>query len=113
MSGAKREFVVLLFPSTPDPRPSCPSARDIRPSLLGGQAKGGIDKAPNSPKMVGMEIIPRIMESRIRQALQRQKSVLLLGPRQTGKTTLLKPLQPDLLLAPRTRKDSPSRRQGC
>ena len=48
--------------------------------------------------MVGMEIIPRIMESRIRQALQRQKSVLLLGPRQTGKTTLLKPLQPDLLL---------------
>ena len=45
-----------------------------------------------------MEIIPRILESRIRQALQRQKSVLLLGPRQTGKTTLLKPLQPDLLL---------------
>jgi predicted AAA+ superfamily ATPase len=38
------------------------------------------------------------MESRVRQALQRQKSVLLLGPRQTGKTTLLKPLQPDLLL---------------
>lgn len=45
-----------------------------------------------------MEILPRIMESRVRQALQRQKSVLLLGPRQTGKTTLLKPLQPDLLL---------------
>lgn len=34
----------------------------------------------------------------MRQALQRQKSVLLLGPRRTGKTTLLKPLQPDLLL---------------
>ena len=45
-----------------------------------------------------METIPRIMESRVRQALERQKSVLLLGPRQTGKTTLLKPLQPDLLL---------------
>jgi len=64
----------------------------------GGQVNGGIDKAPNSPKMVGMEILPRIIESRIRQALQRQKSVLLLGPRQTGKTTLLQPLQPDLLL---------------
>ena len=38
------------------------------------------------------------MEFRVRQALERQKSVLLLGPRQTGKTTLLKPLQPDLLL---------------
>jgi uncharacterized protein len=48
--------------------------------------------------MEGMEILPRIMETRIRQALQRRKSVLLLGPRQTGKTTLLKPLQPDLLL---------------
>ena len=48
--------------------------------------------------MVGMEIFPRIIESRIRQVLQRQKSVLLLGPRQTGKTTLLQPLQPDLLL---------------
>ncbi len=30
--------------------------------------------------------------------MDRQKSVLLLGPRQTGKTTLLEPLQPDLLL---------------
>ena len=69
-----------------------------RHSLLGGEAKGGIDNAPNSPKMAGMEMLPRIIESRIRQALQRQKSVLLLGPRQTGKTTLLKPLQPDLLL---------------
>jgi predicted AAA+ superfamily ATPase len=48
--------------------------------------------------MVGMEILPRIMESRIRRVLQRHKSVLLLGPRQTGKTTLLEPLQPDLLL---------------
>ena len=45
-----------------------------------------------------METLPRVMEFRVRQALERQKSVLLLGPRQTGKTTLLKPLQPDLLL---------------
>ena len=45
-----------------------------------------------------MKILPRIIESRVRRALERQKSVLLLGPRQTGKTTLLGPLEPDLLL---------------
>lgn len=59
---------------------------------------GLIDNAPNSPKMEHMKILPRIIESRVRQALERQMSVLLLGPRQTGKTTLLEPLQPDLLL---------------
>ena len=48
--------------------------------------------------MERMKIIPRIIESRLRQALERQKSVLLLGPRQTGKTTLVESLQPDLLL---------------
>jgi len=42
--------------------------------------------------------IPRIIESRLRQALERQKSVLLLGPRQTGKTTLVEALKPDVLL---------------
>ena len=45
-----------------------------------------------------MKIIPRIIESPLRQALARQKSVLLLGPRQTGKTTLVEALKPDLLL---------------
>lgn len=45
-----------------------------------------------------MPFIPRAIEARLREALQRQKSVLLLGPRQTGKTTLLAPLKPDLLL---------------
>ncbi len=45
-----------------------------------------------------MTNIPRIVESRVRQALERQKSVLLLGPRQTGKTTLVQTLKPDLLL---------------
>lgn len=45
-----------------------------------------------------MKIIPRIIESRLRRALERQKSVLLLGPRQTGKTTLVETLKPDLLL---------------
>jgi hypothetical protein len=45
-----------------------------------------------------MKTIPRIVESRVRHAPDRQKSVLLLGPRQTGKTTLVKTLKPDLLL---------------
>ena len=75
-----------------------PLVLTLDPSLLRGQADDRIVNAPNSPKMERMEILPRIMEPPIRQALQRQKSVLLLGPRQTGKTTLLKPLKPDLLL---------------
>ena len=48
--------------------------------------------------MEHVSILPRIMASRLRGALARGKSVLLLGPRQTGKTTLLAPLRPDLLL---------------
>jgi len=60
--------------------------------------KRRIDNAPNSPKMERMTIIPRIIESRLGRALERQKSVLLLGPRQTGKTTLVETLKPDLLL---------------
>jgi predicted AAA+ superfamily ATPase len=48
--------------------------------------------------MEHMKLISRSIESRLRQALARQKSVLLLGPRQTGKTTLVESLQPDLLL---------------
>ncbi len=45
-----------------------------------------------------MKTIPRAIETRLRRALERGKSVLLLGPRQTGKTTLLEPLGADLLL---------------
>ena len=45
-----------------------------------------------------MDLLPRLLEPRLRRVLQRQKSALLLGPRQTGKTTLLQPLEPDLLL---------------
>lgn len=48
--------------------------------------------------MERMTFVARTVESRLRQALARQKSVLLLGPRQTGKTTLLRQLRPDLLL---------------
>ena len=68
-------------------------------AALGGAWRSlAIDDAPNSSKMERMKIIPRIIESRLRQALARQKSVLLLGPRQTGKTTLVEALKPDLLL---------------
>jgi len=45
-----------------------------------------------------VKTIPRIIGPRLRRALERQKSVLLLGPRQTGKTTLVEALKPDLLL---------------
>jgi hypothetical protein len=48
--------------------------------------------------MERMSFLTRSVEKRLRQALARQKSVLLLGPRQTGKTTLLQQLQPDTLL---------------
>jgi predicted AAA+ superfamily ATPase len=48
--------------------------------------------------MERMANIPRIVEPRVRHVLDRQKSVLLLGPRQTGKTTLVQTLEPDLLL---------------
>jgi predicted AAA+ superfamily ATPase len=43
-------------------------------------------------------VVPRILEPGLRKLIAREKSALLLGPRQTGKTTLLQALQPDLLL---------------
>lgn len=46
-----------------------------------------------------MEYIPRLQESRIGEILKRNKSVLLLGPRQTGKTTLLHRLKADLFIS--------------
>jgi predicted AAA+ superfamily ATPase len=54
-----------------------------------------------------MKYITRRVESEIRRHLERGKSVLLLGPRQTGKTTLLERLAADLrvsLVAPRVRQ---------
>lgn len=43
------------------------------------------------------KFIPRLLEKNILQALKRKKSVLLLGPRQTGKTTLIKEqIKPDI-----------------
>ncbi len=44
-----------------------------------------------------MTYIHRIIEKNIRHALQRGKSILLLGPRQTGKTTLIEEqIHPDI-----------------
>jgi len=54
-----------------------------------------------------MEFILRQIEKRFQKALARKKSVLLLGPRQTGKTTLVKSLDADLyinLARPSTRQ---------
>ncbi len=45
-----------------------------------------------------MTLITRKIETRLKKALDRGKSVLLLGPRQTGKTTLVKSLNPDLYI---------------
>lgn len=45
-----------------------------------------------------MDFINRKTEERMKKALARKKSILLLGPRQTGKTTLVKSLQSDLYI---------------
>lgn len=46
-----------------------------------------------------MRPIERKITTRILSALKREKSILLLGPRQTGKTTLLRELPSDLTLS--------------
>ena len=46
-----------------------------------------------------MEYIRRLQEPRIERALKRNKSILLLGARQTGKTTLLQRLKSDLSIS--------------
>jgi predicted AAA+ superfamily ATPase len=45
-----------------------------------------------------MQVLPRIVDRQLRQALRRGKSVLLLGPRQTGKTTALGQLKPEVVV---------------
>ena len=45
-----------------------------------------------------MNFISRQIEKRFKRALDRKKSILLLGPRQTGKTTLVKSLKTDLYI---------------
>jgi predicted AAA+ superfamily ATPase len=49
--------------------------------------------------MEPMEYIPRALEAELRRQLGRGKSALLLGPRQTGKTTLLSRFPADLTLS--------------
>src|SRR3989338_2677438 len=49
--------------------------------------------------MEPMKYIKRLLEEDIRHALHRNKSVLLLGARQTGKTTLTQRFNPDLLIS--------------
>jgi predicted AAA+ superfamily ATPase len=46
-----------------------------------------------------MQYISRALEEKIGRALRRHKSVLLLGPRQTGKTTLLRQFKSDLSIS--------------
>lgn len=48
--------------------------------------------------MVSMLTIERFQKDKIKRILSRKKSVLLLGPRQTGKTTLIKSLKYDLYI---------------
>ena len=53
-----------------------------------------------------MSYIFRKVEGKVKESLERQRSVLLIGPRQTGKTTLVNQLSPDhyiSLLRPETR----------
>lgn len=46
-----------------------------------------------------MDYIPRMLENQIQEAVKRKKSVLLLGARQTGKSTLLKQLTNQLKIS--------------
>ena len=46
-----------------------------------------------------MEYIPRLQEKELTQILKRKKSILLLGPRQTGKSTLTKKMDTDLSIS--------------
>ena len=46
-----------------------------------------------------MDYIPRLLEDNIKRSLSRNKSVLLFGARQTGKTTLVTRFDPDLSLS--------------
>src|SRR5439155_681749 len=57
--------------------------------------------------MEPVDYIPRALEPELRRQLSRRKSVLLLGPRQTGKTTLLSRFPADFrveLLLPEVRQ---------
>lgn len=46
-----------------------------------------------------MEYIERLIEPQIRSLLNKEESVLLLGPRQTGKTTMMERMKSDLVIS--------------
>ena len=46
-----------------------------------------------------MQYIKRFLEKSIKKSVLKGKSILLLGPRQTGKTTLIKQLSSDLYIS--------------
>ena len=57
--------------------------------------------------MDAMQYIHRLQEDTIKNTIKRQKSILLLGPRQTGKSTLIKRMESNLfisLMDPKTRQ---------
>lgn len=54
---------------------------------------------PNSAKMECMQYIARSLENNVKKAISKGKSILLLGPRQTGKTTLIKQINNDLYIS--------------
>lgn len=55
--------------------------------------------APFSANIERMEYVSRFLEETIKRSLNRNKSVLLFGARQTGKTTLLGRFPPDLSIS--------------
>ncbi len=58
-----------------------------------------LTKYPFSAIMETMKYIPRLLEGRIRHTIERGKSVLLMGARQTGKTTLARQFKSDLSIS--------------
>jgi uncharacterized protein len=58
-----------------------------------------LTKARFSAKIEPMVYINRKITSALKRLIKQGKSVLLLGPRQTGKTTLLNKLKPDLSIS--------------
>lgn len=54
---------------------------------------------PKSKNMDIMNYIPRLIENKVRHTINRNKSVLLFGARQTGKTTLTSRFNADFSLS--------------
>lgn len=83
------------------PRIPAPSTRLAFDLPLGPDSPdaGRLTDTPFSAQMESMRYIPRLAEGPLREALDRERSVFLLGPRQTGKTTLVGRLDTDLTVS--------------